>query len=225
MLWVKAVKGVCSSWKGQQVWLQIPVLGAWTELASRKRMEEFASFSFTVHPCWEKHWGKILQQDPSNSTLDIWHKVWSRMVPYGSTKLLVLHVPGRHHSALGIHRAEGGQHRAHKGRRCHRGREAGLAQQGCRAAVWKCIALGNECERMDFMYWRGWSGKQRAWRMRYPWKTLLLQVPEVSGGSGLLRAVSGWFLLGCCHQVSIVLPAWTLPELGIPFPEVTSLPY
>lgn len=41
VLWVKAAKGVCSTWKGQQV---CPC-GAQTDVVSRKKMEELASLS------------------------------------------------------------------------------------------------------------------------------------------------------------------------------------
>lgn len=81
--------------------------------------------------------------------------------------------PSKPQSAEGTHRLEVGWHRAPKSRRCHRGRDACLAQLGCRVAVLKSTALGN-----------GWAllrgerisctgevdqAKQRAWWMRYPW--------------------------------------------------------
>lgn len=60
VLWVKAVKGMCSIWKGQwKVWLHIPVLGAWTELVSRKNRGIYFTF-FAVCPYWKKHRDMIL---------------------------------------------------------------------------------------------------------------------------------------------------------------------
>lgn len=43
VLWVEAAKGVCLTWKGQQVWLQVPVFGAWAELVSRRNVGTLAS--------------------------------------------------------------------------------------------------------------------------------------------------------------------------------------
>lgn len=73
--------------------------------------------------------------------------------------------PTKHQSAEGTHRLEVGWHRAHKSGRCHRGRDACLAQLGCRAAVLKSTALGNGWAMLrgeDFVYWGGWSGKAKS---------------------------------------------------------------
>lgn len=172
--------------------------------------------------------GKALRQDfmarSQQLYLDIWHKVWSRMIPYGSSMSQPSISQQRGYTDLrlgnpGLTNIEGV---TVEEKLVWPSRAVGLL---CWNALLWAVDLGCAKGRVDFLFWRGWPGKAKSLVNEIPTADLTPASPW-----GIWRKwppeSSPWIVsVGLLPSSFHCPPAWALPELVIPFTEVTSLSY